>query len=61
MKRHIFAAVLLGLMFVARPLPAHETSPSSELTEEPSIALAAEVDRCYGTLSVLGERTTPRL
>ena len=45
MKRHIFTAVLLGLMSVAGPLPAHETSPASNLTEEPSITLAPELDR----------------
>ena len=44
MKRHIFAAVFLGLMSVAGPLPAHETSPTSTLTEEPSITLAPELD-----------------
>ena len=45
MKRHIFAAVFLGIMSVAGPLSAHETSPSSTLTEEPSITLAPELDR----------------
>jgi ketosteroid isomerase-like protein len=45
MKRHIFAAVLLGLMSVARSLAAHETSASSAPTEEPSITLAPELDR----------------
>jgi len=45
MKRHIFAPVLLGLMSVAGPLPAHKTSASSLPTEEPSVTLAPELNR----------------
>lgn len=45
MKRHIFAAVFLGLMSFAEPLPAHENSASSKPTEEPSVTLAPELAR----------------